>query len=59
LARTALAQDDIQTALDIYDAVYLSGQYGTELITDYMLLAYYLGDIVLMKELADHVKEIV
>ena len=59
LARTAIAQDDIQKALDIYRAVYLSWTYGTELVTDYMLLAYHLGDIVLLKELADHLKEIV
>jgi len=51
LARVATEQWDIEKSLRIYHDAYLSGDYGVELVTDYLFLAYFTDDVELVKTL--------
>lgn len=59
LARVALAQWDVNKAKIIYQNAYLSGDYGLELVTDYLFLAYFTYDNTLVAELTTQVERMV
>jgi tetratricopeptide (TPR) repeat protein len=51
LARVASAQNDTEKTRQIYTAVYESGEYGVELLTDFLTFSHYTKDVAREQEL--------
>ena len=52
LARIAIAQEQYEKAKQIFTAIYLSGQYGLEFVTDFMRFSFYQGETQRVEELS-------